>query len=161
MTDNELKISQGTSTEIVSVTEKLPLRQTNRIVVYGSRTAGSFELSAEFQAFLEEKGITDPRVEPCRLIDYLEEAFFSQYAGVENPERIIPKGVIVLPELRAYSHGWEVNVSSNSFFGQIQALCDQYGVPIVAMDYKATLEDFENQIKKLLTAPKPEVLESK
>lgn len=81
------------SDEIVAVspeTEQLP-RQSNRIVVYGSRGSGANDLSHKIQDVLTSHGIPEHegRLDYTRWVDRIEDTFFAR-ANPPAPEFVQP-----------------------------------------------------------------------
>lgn len=157
----------------VSVKETLPVQNPNRVVVFGARVSGSDFLAGRFQSYLKEKGIQDPKVHYVRNIANIEAGFFDYWPVNPNwdyyPDNwnndestdhpTLPRGVILLPEMRQYHEMTGIFVPSYVVWSDIKKMCDQYGVPMVTIDKDFTPEQIETEIKKLL--PENLTLDSK
>ncbi len=122
--------------------------QSNRIVVLGSRTSGVFELAEEFDKLMEEQGITSPVVDATRNVTNIENAFYGRYPQKSHVPDSIPRGVVVLPEMRQYGPGGDMTIPSPVEF--IKQLCDEYGVPMVAFSQSLTPEQLTQRVGELI-----------
>jgi len=131
--------------------ETLPTTIQNRVLVLGSRLNGAFELGEGFQAYLEQKGIPEPSVEVLRDAGRIEEAILD----IEKDSKSfnLPKGVILLPEMRQYSPtglGMSLNTYESGISAFVKELCDRYGIPLVEVKKYESSKQIEEGLKRLL-----------
>lgn len=132
---NEQKLGGSGVTDAVSSKEMLPMPISNRVVVFGTRVAGVYDLAEAFQEYLEQRGIINPQVEAYRDVANIVEGFYGTLqspneikAEKPKPEPSLPRGVIAFPYMRLYGHaGQTVGIKVEA----IQALCAKHGVPFV------------------------------
>lgn len=138
--------------------------QPNRIVVFGSRISGANILSTGLSKYLKEKGIQNPKVHYVRNITNIQPGFFDYWPQDENNDYYpdnwtndeftdnptLPRGVILLPEMRQYHEMTGMFVPSYAVWLDIKKLCDKYEVPLVIIDKDFTPEQIETEIIKLL-----------
>ena len=104
MTKNkDTKIIPVNSPDTAASAEELhrPLR----FLVYGTRIAGVFDLSALLNAALEDAGIDDAQVHACRSIANIDDAFFDRNHALppEQPSRpalALDAGRVLLQRIR-------------------------------------------------------------
>src|SRR3989344_3460648 len=70
--------------ESSSYPEKLKI--SNRVLVYGSRVSGAFQLAEEFENYLKERDIPATSVEVCRNAHSIEDAFYDRRAPTPPAE---------------------------------------------------------------------------
>ena len=134
--------------------ENLPAEIENRVLILGSKISGAFELGCAFQKYLEQKGIPEPNVEVLRDAGKIEIAILGGETieeGRENPR--LPKGVILLPEMRQYlptGTGMSLKTYSCGISEEVEALCQRYGIPLVKIREYRTPEQIEKGLTKLL-----------
>lgn len=139
--------------------ETLPIRTENRVLILGSSVSGVFELRKDFQAYLEEKDIPEPNVEVLRDVAMIETAILGRETIEEdrgNPN--LPKGVILLPEMRQYSPtgmGMSLDTDESGISDFVKKLCQRWGIPLVKIQEYKSPEQIEEGLKKLLE-PKAE-----
>lgn len=137
------------------------LTLSNRVVVYGSRLSGTFELADKFKEHLKEQGVPNPVVSTCRNVEMINDAFYDirdpQWETVDTSKQIptLPRGVIVFPEMRLIrSAGPAMTIPTP--YEYIKGLCDKHGIPIVQIGTRGstTRKQLSQSIIKVLEVPK-------
>ena len=118
----------------------------NRVLIIGANSAGAYTLKAEFQRFLEEKGIQNPIVQKVGGPEFLEVAFFT--GG-------LPRGVILLPWFRWHDSigvGNTLSSHATGFDHEVEQLCSANGVPLIKAAHNFSNDDITTGIKQILGA---------
>lgn len=161
--------------EQVIVNENLPIPKRPRVVIFGARASGSYDLAEDLKAYLVTHGIENPFVDPAKYVESIEHVMFGvktdQELTSDEDERKkgLPKGVIVLPYMRQITPGSDMTIptgtSDEGFISSrnhgnpytpyeyIKSICDKYGVPIIpiAEEYtRETQQSVEQQFHKFL-----------
>lgn len=131
--------------------EKLPIPTYNRVVVFGTRIDGVYEMAAGFQEFLNEAGLTHVSVIACRDTANI---LFSFYAG-QYPDISLPKGVVALPEMRFYNQKTGRGYTVDTPFELIEELCTKHAVPFIKFTGTTSAEQLKNGLQKISALPKP------
>jgi len=140
--------------------ETLPSKTRNRVLVLGSRLSGAFELGNTFQIYLEERGIPEPEVEIQRDAGFIEKYVLGRETAAEgrkSPD--LPKGVILLPEMRQYSEGGQamfLDTYRSGVYQYVKDLCDKYKIPLIEIREYKTEDQIKDGLKKLLENPQSE-----
>jgi hypothetical protein len=117
------------SSATVYTNELLP--QNSRIVVYGTRSSGSFDLVGELNKLTPE----DTDIYASRDIANIENAFFgrgrisAREQEVDQSTDTVPTGVIMFPEMRRYHRAVGLDVPTPT--QEIMDLCNQHNVPFI------------------------------
>jgi hypothetical protein len=113
--------------------ERLPATTgANTVLIFGSRVSRAYELAAKFQAYLEEKNLPNPDVYAIGDAGLIEKTFLSlDELGKLN----LPKGVILLPEMRQNDpftgNGMSLDTYHCGIDKFVESLCNKYGVPLI------------------------------
>jgi|GEM_PF-5286257 len=135
--------------------EILPTTTENRVLILGSTISGAFKLADSFEVYLKQRGIAKPSVEVLRDAGIIETALTIDQ-GRENPN--LPKGVILLPEMRQYSPtgmGMSLGSYESGISDFVEQLCQRYDIPLIKIREYKTPEQIEKGLKELLE-PKEE-----
>ncbi|RJQ26531.1 hypothetical protein C4577_03435 [Candidatus Parcubacteria bacterium] len=142
--------------------ETLPALKPNRVVIYGSRLSGGPLLAKELQDYLEQAGVENPEAIIIRDVDLIARAFYNvppnaDFDPKNPPKNNLPKGVIILPEMRQYHNGWGMtvsmdatNLSGKTLKEYITELCDNNGVPNITVEPSTPNDKLPEMIKSLL-----------
>lgn len=137
--------------------ETLPTIIENRVLILGSRLSRAFHLGEAFQAYLEQKGISELNVEVLSDVGRIEEAILGREIVDEDRRNLdLPKGVILLPEMRQYSPsgmGMSLNTYKVGISTFVEDLCKEYGVPLVEIREDESPEQITGGLKQLLDRP--------
>lgn len=159
----EKGLIQRSDSEVSSKETLLAVRD-NRVVIFGSRLSGASILSSGLNEFLKEKGIPEPKVHYVRNIANIQSGFFDYWPQDENNDYYpdnwtndeftdhptLPRGVILLPEMRQYHEMTGMFVPSYAVKSRIEELCDKHGVPLVVIDTEFSPDQIETAISKLI-----------
>lgn len=134
--------------------ESLPAQTPNRIMIFGSRNSGAQILGKGLLDYLKDMGIENLRVIPEKDADYIPEGFYGLYRNDDGsiPERSIPRGVILMPEMRAYAPsgtGMFVPTYQSNIPEILEKLCSEHDVPLIKIYENTTLEEIETRLASL------------
>ena len=137
------------------VPETATPRALNRVLIIGTPSTGVFKLSQDFQDYLVQMGIPDSSVESVKNVFDIFPAFYNGQDPVSGPVNLafIPKGVILLPYMRANGENGRrsLDTSKEPGVGQtVKNLCKRYDVPLVIVSPLATQENIELETRILL-----------
>lgn len=158
----ERLLQPSDSNEVSDVIRRQLLPISNRVVVFGSRLSGAFDLAEALDRYLRVRDVPDVSLVVERNIERIISAFYGR--GKESIGDTLPKGVVVLPEMRWYPEGIGMTVNTHrgelyagikysTVFGYIKSICDENGVPIVDFNNDSTQGELITGVDKLLTDP--------
>lgn len=132
--------------------ETLPLPVENRVVVFGTRTDGVYELAKTLEDYIKSRGIDKPQVETYRIASSIREKILglwdSETQTVNSKQPIPPRGVIALPYMRYdYGESWG---DGSTPFNQIEDICHEYGIPFVKFETPPNLERLKSGLANIL-----------
>ena len=120
-------------------------RTDNRVLILGSRMSGAYEIGETFQKYLKFRSIPQIRVEVLRDVNGIEEAI------LEGSN--LPKGIILLPEVRQYSlggMGTTLRTYEDGVNNCIESLCEKYNIPLHEIREYKSPKQIEEGLKNLL-----------
>lgn len=141
--------------DIAPAGEKRPVYEVdpNRFVVYGSRISGAFSLGEELLKFLSEKGVAEPNVQVVRDARVIDQAFYlkpSTKRSKNSPPKL-PRGVILLGEMRQYfnGQGMSLDTTSSGIRDYVEKICKENGIPLAIFTGDFSEEIFDTALRQL------------
>ncbi len=127
---------------------------TNRVLVLGSRCSGAYQLRADLQTYLKERNIPNPDVQVLRDVGLIEVALLGRedvFQGRAAP--LLPKGVILLPEMRQYYEGTGMSLDTYrcGIDRRVEELCAKYNVPLIMIRTFSSPDQISAGIRQLLS----------
>lgn len=127
---------------------------TNRVLVLGSSCSGAYQLGSDLQAYLKERGIPNPDVKVLRDAGLIEIALLGRedvFQGRAAP--LLPKGVILLPEMRQYYEGMGMSLDTYrcGIDRRVEELCAKYNVPLIMIRTFSSPDQISAGIRQLLS----------
>lgn len=124
----------------------------NRVVVFGSNSS-CMDYLPNLRKDLDELGLTELNIRQEKDIYYLPEGFYGNYQTEQNPNpnKTLPFGVILLPEMRQYHDmtGMFVPTYESDVPGIVRKMCKQNHVTLVEIYPGYTQEEVKIQLQKL------------
>lgn len=147
------------SKEISNETSIVPEKpwKADRVVVYGSNTSGVQTITIVLETYLERMG-KNYTVEAVRDAGLINQAFYNidEERNIKSPQnqRTVPKGVVVLPEMRQYYDGKGMFLGTyttsdgqgGTIFTLIRGLCKQNNVPLVNFRRTPRIKTLEKKL---------------
>lgn len=146
----ERHLSESEQISVAEVGERLI--HSNRLVVFGSNTSCQ-DYIPSLRKDLDELGLTEVQIKQERDIYFLSEGFYGNYQTSEelNPNRTLPAGVILLPEMRQYHEmtGMFVPTYESGVPGIVEKMCQENEVSLVKIYEGYTREKVKSELQKL------------
>lgn len=133
--------------------ETLPLPVKNRVVAFGTRTDGVYELAKALEDYIESMGINNPAVEAFRIAGSIREKILGLWDSetqtvIKDQQPIPPRGVIALPDMRYdYGGAWGDGPTP---FDEIEGICREYGIPFIKFETPPNLERLKSDLANIL-----------
>lgn len=131
-----------------------PIPVVNRVLIMGSRLGGAFQFGEGFQKYLEERGVPEPSVEVLRNANLIEKAVLDSEdtdEGRGNPN--LPRGVILLPEMRQYTpsgQGMTIDTNLSGIGKYVEGLCAKHNIPLVKINKYESPEQLSEGLRQIM-----------
>jgi len=113
------------------------------------------DLADGLEQYMREQGINSVNVDVWRNVAKIDLAFFgiSDLKELTNMTKInLPKGVILLPEMRQYdpsNKGMSIDTYETGVDVEVKKLCDGYDVPLIMLRKVPTAEELIEGMRRL------------
>lgn len=170
----ELELLKSAGLEESDNPDRDIVRPAPRIVVYGQlpyrRNPESGEVSGGFWSgsmevvdamvnYLHSKGLSDDGIVQTRDVENIENAFFrgrrSDRPQLDTVTDNPPDLVFVFSAMRM--DDWSGSATVNTPVEQIEALCRQFGVPMVLVDDHTSPEELNSILRKITTTQRRQI----